>query len=368
VQSPIPLAQPRPAADREMAVSYAELLDLDGARRVRWLAVARARGRAAIAPPDRDLLAWLIAARCALSSQIHRRMNAERSLTTTQRALKRLADQGLIARFQLFRDDGGGVPLCCAATEAAIASLDARGRRAAELGDDRLEGLRRDIHVVGWLLALEAAAGGAVREVLGPGRAVIAPRIAGPAGLRLDHGLRPREFLVTGGDGSRAPVARFAAVRPDAVVALGGAAYGPRSDLLVVLDGPRLAAVLEACDHLLAGWWRSIERFRRAGAPPSVVVVCRDESAARARVALADGLLTSCLAEIGAPAQRWRRPGRTGIRFAAEPELHTRRLACWAVPPLPPALRGPSDGGAIRVDLVQSPAQRAACAVKPRWS
>jgi hypothetical protein len=357
-------SSPRPAPT---AVSHAELVDFDAARRVRWLPVARSRAPAAIGPSDRDLLAWLVAARCALSSQIHRRFNAPRSLTTTQRTLKHLADAGLIARFQLFRDDGGGVPLCCAATGAAIELLGVRGRRAAELGDGRLAALRRDVHLVGWLLALEAVAGGAVREVLGPGRAAIAPGAPGPAELRLDRGLRPREFLVTGRDGSRLPVERFAVVRPDAVVALAGAAHGAERDLLVLLDGPRLGAVLEAADHLVSGWWRSVERFRRGGAPPAIVVVCRDEAAAGARLALADGLLGACLAEIGVPAERWRRPGRSGICFASEAELHGGSLAAWTVPPLPPGLRASHDGAPVRVELVQPPVPGAASAAKPRW-
>ena len=108
-------------------------------------------------------------ARCALSSQIHRRVNPERSLTATQRQLKRLADRGLIARFQLYRDDGGGVPLCCAVTEHAIELLGLTGRHAPRLDPTALEGLRADVHLVGWLLALEARAGDAIVEVLGPG-------------------------------------------------------------------------------------------------------------------------------------------------------------------------------------------------------
>ena len=135
--------------------------------------------------------------------------------------LKRLADRGLIARFQLHRDDGGGVPLCCAVTEHAIELLGLTGRHAPRLDRrPRSSGLRADVHLVGWLLALEARAGDAIVEVLGPGRAAIVPGAGGPAALELDHGLRPRDFLVSRRDGSRTPVERFAAVRPDAVVDL----------------------------------------------------------------------------------------------------------------------------------------------------
>ena len=130
---------------------------------------------------------WLAGARCALTSQIHRRVNPERSLTATQRQLKRLADRGLIARFQLYRDDGGGVPLCCAVTEHAIELLGLTGRHAPRLDPTALEGLRADVHLVGWLLALEAHAGDAIVEVLGPGRAAIVPGAGGPAALELDR-------------------------------------------------------------------------------------------------------------------------------------------------------------------------------------
>jgi hypothetical protein len=378
-QPPSPTAQPpsSPAPSlattpgpRILSPSHVELLALDAADRARWLPVARARARPEITAPDRELLAWLIAARCALTSQIHRRMNVGRSLTTTQRALKRLADQGLIARFQLHRADGGGVPLCCAATDAAVAALGVSGRRAPELREEALAGLRRDVHVVGWLLALEAAAGDAVVEVLGPGRAAIAPAVPGPNDLRLEHGLRARDFLVTGPDGSRAAVERFSAVRPDAVAVLDPAVAGDaarRVDLLVVLDGPSPVATLEAYDHLLGGWWRSVERYRRAAAPPAVVIVCPDETTARARVALADRLLSACLAEIGVPPRAWRRPGRAGIRFAAEADLHDGSFAVWSVPALPPALRPEGNCEAVRTDLVQLLSHGTTGSVKSLW-
>jgi hypothetical protein len=363
----LPHVGPPPATDHP---SFVELLALDAASRVRWLPVARMRGRPVIAPPDRELLAWVVAARCAMTSQIHRRVNPGRSLTTTQRALKRLADAGLIARFQLYRADGGGVPMCCAATAPAIAALGVRGRRAADLRDDRIDVLRRDMHVVGWLLALEETAGDVVTAVVGPGRATLAPGDPDPAQLRLEPGLRMRDFLVTGAHGSRTAVGRFAAVRPDAVVTLGGFGAGAarrRSDLFVVADHPRISASLEAYDHFLAGWWRSLDRYRGCGAPPSVVVVCRDEATAHARVALADQLLTACLAEIGVPPQRWRHPGRSGIRFASEPDLHRGSFAGWQVPASPPTMRSGRRCEAVRVELLQVPQRSSRPAAKSRW-
>ena len=121
---------------RQRPPSYVELLALDGAGRMRMLPAPAPSRPARLGAADRELLAWLAAARCALSSQIHRRFNATRSLSVTQRQLKRLADAGLLARFQLHRDDGGGIPLCCAVTEAAVARLGLAARRAPELGED----------------------------------------------------------------------------------------------------------------------------------------------------------------------------------------------------------------------------------------
>src|SRR5581483_5284249 len=97
---------PSPPATAQSPAGWEELRAFDAARRVRWLPGPRAPAVAgAIDERDRELLRWLAAARCALTSQVHRRLGAERSLTSTQRTLKRLADRGLVARFQLHRED-----------------------------------------------------------------------------------------------------------------------------------------------------------------------------------------------------------------------------------------------------------------------
>jgi protein involved in plasmid replication-relaxation len=369
VQSPPATASAVTSSEHPTAASYGELLALDGARRMRLLTVTPPSRVRRLTPSDRDLLAWLAGARCALTSQIHRRVNPGRTLTVTQRQLKRLADRGLIARFQLHRDDGGGVPLCCAVTEHAIELLELTGRRAPTLEPAALEGLRADVHLVGWLLALEARAGDAVVEVLGPGRAAIVPRAGDPAALELGHAVRPRDFLVSRRDGPRAPVERFAAVRPAAAVDLRapGDHTARRNDLLIATDPVDPVAVLEAYDHLLSGWWRSVERYRRAGAPPTVAMLCRDKAQALARAVLADAVLTACLAEIGVAPEDWQRPGRHGLHFVAEADLHRGELTAWTVPRLPPALRGGSTCEPLPVPFVQLPAATAAGATKPPW-
>ena len=327
-----------------------------------WRQRARARDPALDAS-DRPLLVWVAGARCALTSQAHRRVNPARSLTVTQRALKRLADAGLVGRFQFHRDDGGGVPLCCSPTDAALALLGVNDRHAPRLADEELDRLRTDVHVVGWLLALEDRCGDAIAEVLGPGRALIAP----PAGaaLELPDGLRGRDFLATRRDGSRGPVSRFAAVRPHAVIEM--RSDGVPLDVLLVWDPPDPVVMLEACDHLLSGWWRTVARYRRLGAPPRVVVVCADEEAAFVRAVLADSVLSACLARPGLAAQQWERPGRCGIVFAAEADVHRGSLAAWAVPALPPPLRGADGVKPSRVEVVRAPPAPEARAAKPPW-
>ncbi len=111
--------------------------------------------------------------RHVLSSQIHRRFNSERAPTTTQRRLKRLSDAGLLQRFQLYRRDGGGVPMCYEVTLAGLELLHAHerasalqaedvatpsrspSRTAASVGEHMLRQARHDVHVTGWVLALE---------------------------------------------------------------------------------------------------------------------------------------------------------------------------------------------------------------------
>ncbi len=61
-----------------------------------------------------------------LTTQIHRRFNPGRAVTTTQRRLKRLADAGAVGRFQFHRRDGGGVPMCYVITAVGLELLYAR--------------------------------------------------------------------------------------------------------------------------------------------------------------------------------------------------------------------------------------------------
>jgi hypothetical protein len=236
------------------------------------------------------------------------------------------------------------VPLCCTATAAAHELLGLPPRRAPVLSDAALPDLRDDVHTVGWLLALEAVAGVALRSVLGPVRARIAlpeGSPATPAGLPLEPGLTARDFLLSDANGASRPVERFAAVVPHAVAEL-RLRHGS-TDLLVLRESADPAGMLERCDHLVSGWWRLVPRYLRLGRPPVVVVVCVEQARARALAELADGVLRACLARLGTPPQGWAHPGRTGICFAAERDLHERRFVAWRVPPLPLQFRAGGD-------------------------
>ncbi len=357
VQSPAAGLQ-LPADIREMTSvavpqSFQELQTVDAAASVRWLSHRGPPARIALDRRDRELLAWLVAARCALTTQVHERTRPGRALTGTQRQLKRLADAGLIARFQLHRSDGGAVPQCCVATDAAIAALGIAGRRAPVLCEESLARMRRDLHVVGWLLAFERCSGPATSAVLGPGRAAIAPvasQNVGVADLALPDGLRPRDFLASDVHGVRRPVARFASVRPDAVIEL-SSGRGAELDLLVAFDRPGELTWLEAYDHLLSGWWRAVPRYARLGAPPFLVVICDDAAAAHARARSADAVLVATLARIGDDPAAWERPGRERILFVAEQDAHGGSLRALRVAPQPESVRADPEVVAERTEL-----------------
>jgi hypothetical protein len=182
-------------------------------------------------------------------------------------------------------------------------------------------------------------------------------RALGPAELSLPGGRLPHEFLRTDSAGARVPVERFETVRPDLTIELPGGRRGPdgertgiASDLLVELDdrlpSGRGAGKVERYDHLLAGWSVHTTRYgRRLGAPPAVVFVCRDRTRARECARGADAMLSSCRAYAGEYPADWEYPGRAGILFVAERDVHEGLLRGYGVPRLPPEVRVSVAGG-----------------------
>jgi hypothetical protein len=405
-----PRDPPKPASDRGSGTprtppdSYRELVDLDGAHSVRWAKPVLEPKSLNPEPLDLEIIALVACMRHLLSSQIHRRFNSGRAATTTQRRLKRLSDAGLVRRFQFHRRDGGGVPMCYAITALGLELLHAHDRlteveegdvealsgptspAAPVEGDRVLRGARHDVHVAGWVLALEHAVDGAPLRLRGTGESVLSPplrstpdgrRALGPADLSLPGGRSPHEFLRTDSAGARVPVERFETVRPDLTIELPGrlrerlaadahAAEGIATesgagapgavaevgalDLLVELDDRlptgRGAGKLERYDHLLAGWSVHTTRYgRRLGAPPAVVFVCRDRARARECARAADDVLTACRAYAGEYPADWEYPGREGILFVAERDAHEGLLRGYGVPRLPPEVRASVAGG-----------------------
>ncbi len=390
------------------AESYRELLTLDGAISVRW--VKRIESTLDLEPDRLDLEILLLVAqlRHVLTSQIHRRFNAGRAATTTQRRLKRLSDAGLIDRFQFHRKDGGGVPMCCVITAAGQELLEAHAReRTAPARDEqtggvgspaahRMEGERRlrqarhDVHVAGWVLALERTLDGNRSTLSGPEESVMSPAqanaggraVLGPTDLHLPGGRAPHDFLRTDARGERTEAERFETVRPDAILAVHAEAPSasaavsgnetearptarltdaaddrPRAtaalDVIVELDDRlprgRAAGKLERYDHFLAGWSAHTNRYgRRLEAVPLVVFVCRDRARTRDCARGADHLLRACRAYAGEYPFDWDYPGRDQILFASERDVHEGFLRAYGVPRLPPDVRVAAAHGDVR--------------------
>ncbi len=359
---------------------YRELVELDLAQSVRW---ARPVATPVPLQPDAldvEMLELIARLGHVLSSQLHRRFNRGRAITTTQRRLKRLSDAGLVARFQFHRRDGGGVPMCYVISVAGLELLSSSGRDVVPStagsgaavsrvsgGDVRREGLargrglaqlrqaRRDVHLAGWVLALLAAEGdgqtrlrGREESVLSPPSQPLGPNRAplAPAQLRLPDGRVPHDFLGYDGADRLVEVERFETVRPDAVVEL---AHTSR-DVMVELDDrlPSSAAAgkLQRYDHFLTGWSAHVRRYgERAKAAPLVVFVCRDRSRARRCAELADAALVACRAYAGEYPSNWEYIGRSRTLFAAERDLHEGSVRAYGVPSLPPAVRMATRGG-----------------------
>jgi Replication-relaxation len=358
------------------AASYRELVELDAAHRVRWARQASSPSSLQADHLDLEILTLVACMRHMLSTQIHHRFNSARAITTTQRRLKRLSDAGLVGRFQFHRRDGGGAPMCYVIAPAGIELLRAHGRPEAALtegdvhaaratssalvmgveSDRRLRQARHDVHVVGWVLALERALGGTKRLTLqGPEESSIFPplrstpagRLAiGPRDLRLPGGRTPHDFLHADSTGASVEIERFETVRPDASILVPVEQSEPAGtvDLLIERDD-RLpsgagAAKLERYDHLLSGWSICVPRFtRRAAARPLVVFLCRDRPRARECARRADYVLRACRAYAGEHPYDWEYPGRAAILFAAERDIHEGLGLAYGVHPLPPAVR-----------------------------
>jgi hypothetical protein len=374
---PVPPRESHSSLPKDPAESYRELLALDGCVSVRWSKPTPPIRRLDPDPLDLEILALVARLRHVLTSQLHRRFNPSRAATTTQRRLKRLSDAGLLQRFQFHRGDGGGVPMCCVITadglhlleEAglatpppeALARNDRESRRTATAAAARAEGrlrqARHDVHVAGWVLALERALDGAC-SLQGPDESVVSPplcdgrQVLSPADLRLPGGRTPHDFLRSDAAGGAAEVERFETLRPDAILAARGAEI-VASDVFVEFDdrvrGVSVAGKLERYDHFLAGWSVHTSRYgRRLDAVPVIVFVCRHRARARECARRADSILRACRAYAGEYPFDWDYTGREKILFAAERDVHEGSLQAYGVQRLPPEVRVAASHGDAR--------------------
>jgi hypothetical protein len=377
-----PLSPPREPSELPdtLCESYRELVELDLAQSVRW---ARAVASPVPLRPDAldvDMLELIARFGHVLSSQLHRRFNRGRAMTTTQRRLKRLSDAGLVERFQFHRRDGGGVPMCYVISAAGLELLRSNGRdvassapdggtarsRVSRVGPqsgaltrshsrDQLRRARRNVHLAGWALALLAVDGDDQTTLRGreesasspPSRALGSDRGSlAPADLCLPDGRVPHDFLRDDGADRLVDVERFETVRPDAVIELAHS----RLDVMIELDdrlpSGTAAGKLRRYDHFLTGWSAHVRRYgERAKATPLVVFVCRDRPRARRCAELADAALVACRAYAGEYPSNWEYVGRSRTLFAAERDLHEGLVRAYGVPSLPPAVRMAARGG-----------------------
>ncbi len=359
--------------------SYRELIELDLAQSVRWAKPIAVPVVLRPDPLDLDILELIARLRHVLSSQLHRRFNRDRAMTTTQRRLKRLSDAGLVERFQFHRRDGGGVPMCYVISRAGlqlladVERLDSRGpsiEHASELSSaevdrderlidsrdqSRLRQARHDVHVAGSVLALAELDREGLARINGPVETVLTPPRSPsgghaplkPGDLRLPGGRVAHDFLrADGASGELVELERFETIRPDARVELAGL----RLDVLVEFsDRPSrgaAAAKLRRYDHFLTGWSTLVRRYgERHEAVPLVVFVCRDRSHARSCAQHADEVLVACRAYAGEYPRDWEYVGRSQVVFVAERDVHEDAEQAWCVPPVPPSVRVSSSHG-----------------------
>jgi hypothetical protein len=348
-----------PSLPARLAESYRELLDLDRAQRARRAPRAAPSHELEFDSGDAEALRLIGVFGYLLTTQLHRRLASNRAVTSTQRRLKRLADAGLVERFQFHKPDGGGVPMCYALSVAGIAYLEAQfdEGEAASIGPptpfDEAGGsrqARRQVHAAGWALALAglvrtSALRGAEESVLVPPRA---KRAGGPGfrpeDLRLPDGRTAHDFLRTGSSGERLDADRFETLRPDATVTCSDAVTGTPLDVLVELDdrhkSPAWINKLERYDHFLTGWSAQTRRYGgQEAANVLAVFVCRDRERARICARRADAVLCACRAYAGDYPQSWEYLGRERIVFLSERDIHEGNLCAWGTGRLTPEVR-----------------------------
>jgi hypothetical protein len=351
----------RPAAPpRELPETWLEL-DLDDVRGIAWDKVAPLPADRRPEPSGRELeiLGALWSYRFLYASQIHRRWWRGSSLRAAQQGLNRMAKAGWVRRFKLQLGERGAQQRVYCLTRLGFELAQERtGRRGPYIDPEAAwrepvvtdaRRIVRSLHVNGWAMALESRAGKVVRGWRGPRESRLAPPRRRVRGEWVE--VAPGEILV--GESHRLrdyEPHRFEPVTPDATLELelpmGDGRL--RFDLLVEMAGARLEDRLRRYDGLISGWAGMLDRYRTLGTPPVVVFVCEDEGAAIKLARLADRVVTARLAKPGAEETEWPHPGRRGMFFAVERDMHLGSLEALQLQELPPDLRARLDGKQAR--------------------
>ena len=348
--------------------SYTEL-DFDDVSGLDWERLTNQPKRIEAKPEHLEALAALHRLRLAYGSQLRRLCWPRASDTTMKRRLRELFDAGWADRGHLRRKGRGGgqqrfYSLSEAGFELVRASPGARRpyiREGATWKATRLEGHKtaiHDLHVAGWLVAFDRIAGHLVRDWYGEPHGEVAPQRlvrdrwtqihAEDVELDSDRALRGLKLE------------RFAAIKPDLTIELRLPSDPPRRlDLLVELDRSRDPTTdhnvrkFRRHDALLTAWSRVHPRYRGHGEPPIVVFVLEDEPTARRFLKRADAEVTGAIARIGTGEETWEYPGRRGMVFCCERDVHMGTLRGWRLPEFPSRVRGRGRGrrgGGVRVE------------------
>lgn len=351
---------PKPDTGNGAPESYAEL-DLDDVRGLIWEKLGPLPPNRRPEPTARDLeiLGALWSYRMLFANQIWRRWWTGSSSRAAQQGLKRMAEAGWVRRFKFqLGERGAQQRVYCLTKEGFELARGKHGRTGAYIREDDAwrepqindpRRVLRDLHVNGWVLALEQVAGRSMGSWRGPRESRFDPPRRKVRGEWVD--LRPGEIVL--GSNHRlqgTKCARLEPVTADALVELrlGGGAQRTRVDVMVDLDRGRSRSAseerLQRYDVYVSGWGRLLRRYRELGAAPVVVIVCEDERALLSLVRIADDTLTTRVAKAGTPELDWPFPGRQGILFAVERDMHEGSLRAVALPEHPPELRIRLDG------------------------
>jgi hypothetical protein len=348
----------------EAPPSFVEL-DLDDVRGIVW-------DKATPTPPDRrpdpthrelEILAALWSHRFLFATQIWRRWWPGSSQRAAQQGLNRMHAAGWVRRFKFRRAERGAQQRVYCITRLGFDLGQQHSSRHGpyihpeaawrepQIGDPRR--VLRDLHVNGWVLALERVAGRAFAAWRGQRDTRLEPPRRKVRGEWLE--LTPSEVVLGSNHVLRDyEPGSFEPVTPDAAVELNLKVGGSRLrlDLLVEVDRSRSSAGAEErlrrYDGLLSGWGPKLNRYRALGAPPLVVFITEDEPSALRLVRTADRALTARIAKAGTDEVTWPFPGRRGIFFAAERDIHSGSLIAFQVPEHPPDLRTRLHGASAR--------------------